>query len=74
MCNRYSFYGVQMNREKSHVSEFDIQAIIDGEVDGETRVRMLKKICQHPELRERFETLFFQKQMLKEWWDARPPE
>lgn len=63
-----------MNREKNIISEFDIQAIIDGEVDGAARVHMMKKICQHPELRERFETLFFQKQILKEWWDARPPE
>lgn len=63
-----------MNREKNNISEFDIQAIIDGEVNGEARAQMLKKICQYPELRERFETLFFQKQMLKEWWDALPPE
>ena len=74
MCSWCRYHGVQMDREKGNISEFDLQAIIDGEVDGEVRVQMLKKIRKHPVLRERLETLFFQKQILKEWWEARPPE
>ncbi len=63
-----------MDREKKHISEFDMQAIVDGEFDEETHALMMEKIRKHPGLRERLGELFHQKFMLKEWWSAKPHE
>lgn len=54
------------------VSEFDLQAIVDGELDMDKQSILMTKIKKCPALLSRLEELFYQKILLKSWWRSLP--
>lgn len=51
----------------NEISEFDLQALVDGELDEERRRNLMKKIMQSPDDIERLENLIRQKEQLMGW-------
>lgn len=64
---------IMMQRESETISDFDLQALVDGEFDVITHARMMEKIKKTPHLRSRLEELFQQKIILQQWWGTIPP-
>lgn len=55
-----------MNREK--ITDMDIQALVDGELDEGQRDRILKILHLYPDLYKRYILYKEQKSLLKAWW------
>jgi anti-sigma factor RsiW len=53
-------------------SNYDLQAFIDGELDGGGERRMKKLIAENPEIKERYQELIRQRHLLKCWWSTKP--
>jgi anti-sigma factor RsiW len=56
--------------ENLEISDYDIQALADGELDDEKRREIMKHIMRSPELLERLDELCRQNRQLREWWRA----
>lgn len=54
--------------QKATISEWDIQALIDGELSSAEEAYVLQAISDTPELQERYNALQKQKQLLQLWW------
>lgn len=65
--------GIMMQRESEVMSDFDLQALVDGEFDVMTHAKMMEKIKKHPHLCSRLEELYQQKIILQQWWRTLPP-
>jgi hypothetical protein len=50
------------------ISDLDIQALVDGELDKEEERRLLSEIIRAPELLNRLEELMRQKRQIRNWW------
>lgn len=50
------------------ITDFDIQALVDGEVDDIGKVRLMDAITRDPALYNRYVTFQKQKALLKSWW------
>ena len=50
------------------ITDFDIQALVDGEVDDYTAVSLLEALNQDPALYNRYLLYKKQKSLLKSWW------
>jgi hypothetical protein len=50
------------------ISDLDIQALVDGELDKEEERRLLSEIIRAPELLNRLEELMRQKKQIRNWW------
>lgn len=54
--------------ERAPLSDFDLQAYLDSELDWERAKNVLAYIESNPSARQRYEELQKQKLMLREWW------
>lgn len=52
------------------VKDTDIQAYIDGELEGAQRKRVLNSIEQNSQIRDRYRQLVRQKELLQLWWKS----
>ena len=50
------------------VSDFDIQALVDNELDWESEKVVFEAISQDPKLQARYEQLKAQKKIVQIWW------
>ena len=51
-----------------NVTDFDIQALIDNELDYETEKTVMSYLDKDVKAKERYDTLKRQKKLLQEWW------
>lgn len=52
-------------------AEYDIEALIDNELDQEQYHKTLEKLSNNPEARRKYKALFRQKLLLKKWWQEK---
>lgn len=53
---------------KHQVNDFDIQALVDSQLDWETEKRIWKEIESCQALQRRYDELVAQKRLLLQWW------
>lgn len=51
------------------ITDFDIQALLDEELDWEDAKRIQQYINASPEAQKRYNELSQQRKMLRSWWD-----
>jgi len=51
-----------------NISDYDIQALVDGEVDDSKAAQLLKALTRDPALYNRYLLYKKQKALLKSWW------
>ena len=51
-----------------HITDLDIQALVDGEVDEKTSMKLLEAVTNDPALYNRYMLYQKQKKLLKSWW------
>lgn len=51
-----------------YITDLDIQALVDGEVDERTSLMLLEAVNNDPTLYNRYITYQKQKKLLKSWW------
>lgn len=56
-----------MNRGRN-ITDMDIQALVDGDVDDRTSVFLLEAVTSDPMLYNRYLLYQKQKKLLKSWW------
>ncbi len=54
--------------QKGTITEWDIQALIDGELSAQEEAYVLKILDENPDMQERYKFLQKQKQLLQLWW------
>lgn len=52
----------------SGIDDYDIQALVDGELEPDEARRIKRKIDQTPVLQKRYDELVHQKKLLQQWW------
>lgn len=52
----------------SIISDYDIQALVDNELDWESQKRIEWQIQNDPQLQSRYTELMRQKKLLQNWW------
>jgi hypothetical protein len=50
------------------ITDLDIQALVDGELDKEAERRLLAEIIRSPDHLARLEELMVQKKQIRDWW------
>jgi len=50
------------------ITDYDIQAFLDDELDHETACRVRSFIEENPTYKKRYNELLRQKRLLKSWW------
>ena len=63
---------MMMTIDDVNITDFDIQALVDNELEWEQAKYVLAHIDQHPTAQRRYEELVRQKKLLKDWWKRRP--
>lgn len=53
---------------QSGIDDYDIQALVDGELEPDEARRVRRKVKQNPELQERYDEFIRQKTLLQQWW------
>lgn len=48
--------------------DYDIQALVDDELEPDEARRVKRKVEQSPELQERYDEFIRQKKLLRQWW------
>ena len=51
-----------------HITDLDIQALVDGNVDERTSMMLLEAVTNDPTLYNRYLVYQKQKKLLKSWW------
>lgn len=59
---------MSFRRVVNQVTDYDIQALIDGELEGDQKQHVLAHIENDKAARQRYEELSHQKRLLQEWW------
>lgn len=54
--------------QKATISEWDIQALIDGELSAAEEAYVLQAISDNPAMQDRYNVLKKQRQLLQLWW------
>jgi len=54
----------------TRITEMDIEALIDNELDPQTAARVSYAVEQDPHLRHTYRTLITQKKLLNMWWHS----
>jgi len=54
-----------------HITDADIQALIDNELDHESEKRVRSCLKENNKAKERYETLKHQKELIKLWWSQK---
>lgn len=52
------------------ITDYDIQALIDNELDHERVKKIMNYISNNKKAYQRYDELFKQKQLLKSWWQS----
>lgn len=55
---------------KFKVSDYDIQAVVDGQLGQEELKMVNQEIQRDVNLKRRYEELMFQKKLLQQWWES----
>lgn len=55
----------------AEITDYEIQALIDGSLDHGREKAVLDYVASHREARERYHRLVQQKILLKRWWDSK---
>lgn len=55
----------------THISDLEIQALVDNELEWEQARHVLNYIDEYPWARRRYDELIRQKQLLRDWWNSR---
>lgn len=53
----------------SKITDYDIQAFVDGELDHERAKYVREQIRQNSKLKKRYSDLLSQQKHLKSWWE-----
>jgi hypothetical protein len=53
---------------KNQINDFDVQALVDSQLDWENEKRIWKEIEGSPALQRRYDELVKQKKLLLQWW------
>ncbi len=61
-----------MNTAHNQISDYDLQALVDGALDHDAHQRLIRVVKENPRLWKRLEELYYQKFLLKEWWRSLP--
>lgn len=51
-----------------NITDYDIQALVDSQVDDEASVPILEAVTGDPNLYNRYRLYLKQKKLLKSWW------
>lgn len=51
-----------------NITDLDIQALVDGQVDEQASIRLMEAITGDPALYKRYQTYRKQNKLLKLWW------
>lgn len=51
-----------------HITDLDIQALVDGNIDEKTSLMLLEAVTNDPALYNRYLVYQTQKKLLKSWW------
>lgn len=60
-----------MYRLKNNITDYDIQALIDNELDWETEKHVRSVINQSPALSNRYNELLNQKEVIQKWFSSK---
>lgn len=52
----------------NNITDYDIQALVDGQVDDKTSVSLMEAVTKDPNLYNRYLLYIKQKKLLKSWW------
>ncbi len=52
----------------NHITDYDIQALVDGEVEDPELARLMDLVSNDPALYNRYMAYKRQKSLLKSWW------
>lgn len=63
--------GMQMIGVKENITEFEIEALVDNQLEWEEAKRVLHYINHHPWAQKYYEQLVRQKELLRGWWENR---
>ncbi|MGM0422701.1 MAG: hypothetical protein ACQEQL_06350 [Pseudomonadota bacterium] len=55
----------------TNISDLEIQALVDNELEWEQAKHVLNCIDEHPWARRRYDELVRQKNLLRDWWNSR---
>lgn len=61
-----------MDTADNHITDNDLQALVDGALDQDTHQKLIRVVKKNPRLWQRLEELYYQKFILKEWWRSLP--
>ncbi len=61
-----------MNISQSKITDYDLQALVDGALDQEAHQQLIQRVKDNPRLWQRLEDLYYQKFVLKAWWRSLP--
>lgn len=61
-----------MGSVDTHITDYDLQALVDNALDHEAHRRLMCAVKNDPRLWRRMEDLYYQRLILKEWWQTVP--
>jgi len=64
-------YAGAIAMEERIITDMDIQALVDNQLDWEDEKRVRRHLFQSPDAQRRYEELRQQKQVLQLWWAGR---
>lgn len=65
----FFFLRLTLMRDKNKISDYDLQAFVDGELGEDDAARVRAAVAKCCELRIRLSALQEQKELLRAWWD-----
>ena len=60
--------GNMMGMSAQNISDYEIQALVDNELDWEKEKRVRAFVDNNARAQERYQELIEQKEILREWW------
>lgn len=54
--------------EEQTITDLDIQALVDGELDWDSAQKVRNYMVNNPIARQRYQELMEQKRLISEWW------
>ncbi|GEM_PF-3043870 len=70
LLSGYNWHIMFDNKQKS-ITDYDLQALIDNELEYEDQKHILDHIEQNPEMKKRYEELKAQKNALQRWYSSK---
>ena len=66
-----NMYAGVLEMDDRIITDMDIQALVDNQLDWEEEKRVRRHLFQSPDAQRRYEDLRNQKQLLQLWWQGR---